>query len=369
MRSRDRVAAGIVAASLALAGCASGGPEPTGAAPATADSSAAAATAAAREAARAFIDRYVDDDGRVVRTDQGGDTVGEAQSYGLLLAQVAGDADAARRIWAWTDRNLRRPDGLLNHRWVDGRVADDDSAADADLVTAWALLRSGDEAMRRHGAALARSLAATSVVDTADGPLLAAGSWATGEPASLNPSYWAPTILRDLTARTGDRAWEAMADAAVATTGRLTAGGTELPPDWARSDGGQVSATPAPDGAVPEVRYSLDAQRVVIWFALDEQGGDELAAGWHELLDRPEPAGAFALRPDGSVLQPERHAVALVAAAAAAHAAGDERARDRLLDEAAAEDAANPTYFGAAWVALGRALLGTDLLATGEEPS
>ncbi len=43
-------------------------------------------------------------------------------------------------------------------------------------------------------------------------------------------------------------------------------------------------------------------------------------------------------------------------------AAGRPRERDRLIDQAARLDAAHPTYCGAAWVALGRALLTTDLL-------
>ena len=40
----------------------------------------------ATAAANAFLDDYVDDSGRVVRTDQGGDTVSEGQAYGMLVA-------------------------------------------------------------------------------------------------------------------------------------------------------------------------------------------------------------------------------------------------------------------------------------------
>jgi len=36
----------------------------------------------ARAAAESFLDRYVEPDGRVVRLDQGGDTVSEGQAYG-----------------------------------------------------------------------------------------------------------------------------------------------------------------------------------------------------------------------------------------------------------------------------------------------
>jgi endoglucanase len=63
-------------------------------------------------------------------------------------------------------------------------------------------------------------------------------------------------------------------------------------------------------------------------------------------------------RPIGHVLNP----VVLVAAAGAADAAGHPAARDGLLDEAEALDRRFPTYYGAAWVALGRIMLTTNLL-------
>lgn len=44
----------------------------------------------------------------------------------------------------------------------------------------------------------------------ADGvPRLAAGHWATGQRATLNPGYWAVPILRDLARRTHERRWDA----------------------------------------------------------------------------------------------------------------------------------------------------------------
>ena len=52
----------------------------------------------------------------------------------------------------------------------------------------------------------------------------------------------------------------------------------------------------------------------------------------------------------------------LVAAAGAADAAGQTAARDGLLDEADALNRRFPTYYGAAWVALGRIMLTTRLL-------
>lgn len=61
----------------------------------------------------------------------------------------------------------------------------------------------------------------------------------------------------------------------------------------------------------------------------------------------------------GQPLAPGEHAVFAVAAAAATAAAGDRERAAALLDRAAQDDAAHPSYYGAAWVALGPVMLTT----------
>lgn len=320
--------------------------------------------ALARDAATDFLERYVDRDGRVVRRDQGGDTVSEGQSYGLLLAQVAQRPDIEQRIGSWTQR-LRRPDGLLSFlAGPDGAVLDPQAASDGDLVVAWAWLRSG----RGPSAPLADAVLRQEVVERNGLRLLTAGPWATGEPATLNPSYWVLPAYEAL--RADDPSWQVLADDSARALNDLTGGGRLLPPDWARADGAELSPTPAPSGAAPEPRYSLDAQRTVVWLATScSQQAQSTAAGWWPLLADPVRSKALALSLDGRVLDPSGHPLPLVAAAAAAHAARAFDERDRLLDEAAAQDQLVPTYYGAAWVALGRALLQTDLLHACEPAS
>jgi len=55
---------------------------------------------------RAFLDRYEDPDGRVVRRDQGGDTVSEGQAYGMLIAVGVRDQVRFDRAWTWSRRHL-----------------------------------------------------------------------------------------------------------------------------------------------------------------------------------------------------------------------------------------------------------------------
>jgi hypothetical protein len=61
-------------------------------------------------------------------------------------------------------------------------------------------------------------------------------------------------------------------------------------------------------------------------------------------------------------VDPGQHAVAWVGAAGAAIAADEVGLADVLLERATSADRSYPTYYGAAWLALGRLWLTTDLL-------
>ncbi|UGS37882.1 glycosyl hydrolase family 8 [Capillimicrobium parvum] len=310
-------------------------------------------------AAARFLDRYVDPDGRVVRRDQGGDTVSEGQAYALLLAAATGDERRFGRVWRWTRAHLQRRDGLLAWHWRDGRVADRQPAADADLDAARALQlaarRFGRPALRR---AAGRMAVAVLRRETAAGRLVA-GPWAR-RGRVLNPSYSSPVAERALVTLGHHRRWARVRRHGIATARALVAGGARLPPDWARAGPrgapARSAAPPGDPGGVP--RYGFDAVRLPVRFAesCDPAARRVAAALWPRLR-----AGDPAILPrelDGrGVVGAVRTPVALAGAAAAAHAAGDAAARDRLLDEAEALDDRHPTYYGAAWIALARTLL------------
>ncbi len=128
MNAAIRVAGAIVCAGLAAAAAGCGGSSP-------------AASPGQRAAAR-FLAAYARPDGQVVRPDQGGDTVSEGQAHGMLLAEVAADHAAFRRIWQWTRSHLQLSNGLFAwHADAAGKVVSQQPASDADLLIAWALLR------------------------------------------------------------------------------------------------------------------------------------------------------------------------------------------------------------------------------------
>jgi endoglucanase len=321
---------------------------------------------AARDA-RAFLASYVDPSGRVARRDQGGDTVSEGQAYAMLLAQSVGDDHTYARVWRWTQAHLQRADGLFAYlAGASGRVRDSTPAADADVLIAWSLARARGPGASAYHAEARRVAAAVLRRETArrGGMLmLAAGPWATGAPVSIDPSYWASEALKALAGLTGDRRWLAVARSSLALAVSITRDGTLLPPDWARVDGTIATPTPAPNGHVPQVQYGLDAQRLVVWLGVScEPAGRRLAARWASMLSNGVRSRALALGTHGSVINAATNAMPLVAAAAAAQAAGETRRRNQLLAQAESTQGAHPTYYGAAWLGLGRTLLTTSAL-------
>jgi endoglucanase len=263
----------------------------------------------------------------------------------MLVAAARGDGDRFAQVWTWTRDHLRREDGSLAWRWADGRVADPEPAADADLDAARALLvaaeRFDEPGYAVEGRALGRAAAENMTADE----VLTAGPWARGE-GVVNPSYWSPRALAML-------GLDDLAASAQRLTARLTESG--LPPDWARVEPWGVAPAGSPDGGGPAV-YSYDAVRVPLRLAESCDPADrEIAARmWTRLRARP---GVVPRALDGTPMGDGEHAAALVGAAAAARAAGDFAAAGSLLERAEAVDRARPSYYGGAMVALGWVVL------------
>jgi endoglucanase len=319
-------------------------------------------------AAARFLSRYVTSDGRVIRHDQGGDIVSEGQAYAMLIAEIARKPSLVRTIWSWTAAHLGRPDGLFAwHANGAGQVEDVQSATDADILIAYALLRyagPGESALHRAGRRVANAVLANESVTLPGGtPLPVAGPWARAtSPPTVNPSYLMPGVFDQLAPFTGDGRWRQAAAGAIALIARLTRGGRLLPPDWAAVSGGRLVAIPRPHGSVG-VQYSLDAARVPIWFASACSGGAaELAANWWRgLLASGERSAASALTLTGDPINPDSSPLTLVAGAATAAAAGNLAAARDLRRRAVALALRQPSYYGDAWIALGGALLGRSI--------
>lgn len=316
--------------------------------------------------ASTFLARYVNPDGRVVRRDQGGDTVSEGQGYALLLAYADGRRSRFSTIWSWTAHHLQRSDGLFGYDWSAGRLSSSTPAADADTQIAWALDLAGahwhvsaySSAARRIATAIAT---AEIGYDGQGHPTLAAGPWAiqSGRPVTVEPGYWTYPADDALASLTGDNRWKALADADLAHLITVTGDGASLPPDWAAVGSGVTAISPPSNpGSTPV--SGQDGLRAMVWAACT---GSSRALGgkWWPLVASTAMTAPLSRDLNGTPTDTSRSPLAAVAVAAAAAEAGQPARRDALLGLADRIAQQYPTYYGTAWAALGRIILTTRL--------
>ena len=334
----------------------------------------ASANERALAASEDFLERYVDPDGRVVRRDQGDDTVSEGQAYAMLVAVAIDDREAFDRVWRWTRENLQRPDALLSFLWRDGKVEDPQAAADADLDAARALLlaasRFDDERYRREGVRIAKGIVGEQTARSDGQRVLLAGPWAHYEDRLVvNPSYFAPRSYAMLERTTGDDAWRSLATSSRRIAAALIADGTRLPPNWAvirSAEEVDASGPPGNEGEAP--KYGLDAPRLPLRYAESCDPRDRAIASdvWRVLSARGVDELSTRHDLDGEADEEGVHPVGLVGAAGGARAAGDRQMTHELLDRADKLDDEFPTYYGSAVIALGRLMLTTNKLGACE---
>nr|WP_236674269.1 cellulose synthase complex periplasmic endoglucanase BcsZ [Paraburkholderia hospita] len=264
-----------------------------------------AATCDDWSAYRAFVSRFVQQDGRVVDfstpTQQ---TTSEGQSYGMFFALVANDRATFERVLRWTRANLSagRFDGddvkLPSWQWgkkPDGAygVLDPNSAADSDLWIAYDLFEAGrlwhEPAYTKLAYALVTQIEKQEVADLRGlGAMLLPGpqGFRNGGTTRLNPSYLPLPLLRALAAQSPNGPWARVADNAfklVKTTAPLG-----FAPDWAAYRDGQRDGQFIVDPQKGDVG-SYDAIRVYLWAGLTAPA-DPLAKPWlaalHGMRDR-----------------------------------------------------------------------------------
>jgi endoglucanase len=328
----------------------------------------------ATDAASAFLKTYTTDGGRIQRTDQGGDTVGEGQAYGMLAAAALGDEQRFDQIWSWTQDNMMNSNGLLAFHWVDGRVVDPTPAADADLDAARALLvascRFGRSDLRSAAIRIGRAVLAHETAMAGSIEVLLAGPWADkGSHLVFDPSYVDPTTLLALASATGDSRFSALA----ADDSRLVEDlMMPLPPDWAivDTDTAQVTPVSGPDATSGPGMFTYDAPRALVRLAEnpDSAAKSAEARAWSVFRDTQPQDIVTVHRLNGTAVGDVHHPVTLVAAAGAAKAGGDTSAMTTLLNVAQQLNDQQPSYYGSAWVALGRLLLTTDRLQPCNQP-
>jgi endo-1,4-beta-D-glucanase Y len=265
------VTAALVTALLAAAG--------NGGAPGGAPASGCAAAEVSWPTWTRYVEAFLSGDGRVIDHTDHHRTTSEGQAYALFFALVANDRPLFDRVLRWTDANLAQ--GRLAERlpaWAWGQrrdgswgILDANSASDADLWIAYALVEAGRLwSEPRYGELGRRVLSNVAAREVATlpglGPTLLPGPRGfvvqNGRGWRLNPSYVPPQVLRAAADAQPGGPWSAV----LATTLRMlreTARRGAFP-DWVLYTAGRGFGRDPVKGAVG----SYDAIRVYLWLGM-----------------------------------------------------------------------------------------------------
>lgn len=221
-----------------------------------------------------FKSRYIQEDGRVVDTGNGGISHSEGQGYAMVLAELAGDRALFDRIWRWTDENLAPPDkALFIWRYDPGAadpLADRNNASDGDILIAWALTRAAarwqDPSAISRAAAIRAAIASELVFEQGKLLLLpAAQGFMHGDSTVLNLSYYIWPALSDFADKEPQGPWKQVIQDGLWLLGQSRFGTHQLPSDWISYTNGTVAGPAA--GWKP--RFGFDAIRIPLYLGLN----------------------------------------------------------------------------------------------------
>ena len=234
-----------------------------------------------------YLRTFLTSDGRIVDLGAGGHSTSEGQAYGMFFALVAGDRARFDLLRAWSADNLAGGDltaRLPGWKWgpTDGGqwgLVDANSASDADLWMAYALVEAGrlwdDRKLAEAGESLLARLATEAVADLPGlGAMMLPGPDGFALPGKrwrLNPSYLPLQLLERARHVAPDGPW---ADVKRNTVRMFReAAPHDILPDWLIWSPRQGFTVDPVTGDVG----SFDAIRCTLWAAtLDD---DEPAKG------------------------------------------------------------------------------------------
>ena len=302
-----------------------------------------------------YVQRFVSQDGRVIERSAGDRTTSEGQAYALFFALAGGKRDLFAKVLGWTERNLAHGDlATTLPAWNWGKrgngswgAVDENSASDADLWIAYALLEAGrlwgEDRYTTLGRRVLANVAAREVVKIRNlGPMLLPGpkGFATRGGFRLNPSYEPPQLLRRFASVDPEGPWDAILQSTIRMLRETTPHGAVA--DW-------VFFGPAHGFVADPVKGrvgSYDAIRTYLWLGMLPESDSALRSLAPALLRAFAENGVVPERIDVQSLRKSGHAPIGFSAALLplARAERDERASQALT--AAVESGGAPdTYY------------------------
>lgn len=218
---------------------------------------------------------FMSKDGRIIDYDKNGITTSEGQSYMLLRSVVMNDRPTFDLVYKWTKDNLKRPDNLFAWLWGKNsagkyRVLDDNSASDADVDIAFALIlayKKFNNLWYLHEAVPIINSIWNYETKRIDSYLvLMPGVKQTSqEVCEINPSYFSPYAFRWFQKYDDLHDWNELINSSYYYLDKVMAKTqTNLPPNWFSVVNGEIVLEDS-----PKSDFSYDAVRVFPRIYLD----------------------------------------------------------------------------------------------------
>lgn len=235
-----------------------------------------------KESWKTYVQRFIQQDGRVIDHSAESISTSEGQAYAMLRAVWIGDRDTFDKTFTWARNNLNsgiRTDNLWAWKWgkdPQGKwvVLDKAFAADADQDAALALILASrvwkDGKYAGDARSILRDLWERGTVEAGGHRYLLAGdSLCKGDVCRINPSYYAPYAYRVFAAFDDSADWNALVDSSYQLLSVVSGfARTGLPADWVLLSTTTGKITPASD---KDSSYSYDAFRVHWRIAVDRE--------------------------------------------------------------------------------------------------
>lgn len=186
---------------------------------------------------------YMSKDGRIIDPQKGNITTSEGQSYMLLRSFLMNDKKTFDLVLNWTQNNLKRQDYLFSWLWGkhkdgDYKILDDNSAADADVDIAFALILAYENWNDKYYLKCARA-----IIDSIwENETKQIGNYLVLMPGvnqcldcklEINPSYFSPYAFRLFQKYDDRHDWNRLVDSSYYYLDKVSAKiSTGLFPDW-----------------------------------------------------------------------------------------------------------------------------------------
>lgn len=226
-----------------------------------------------------YKNAFMTKDGRIMDPEKNNITTSEGQSYIMLRSLAMGDKKTFDLTYKWAKDNLNREDNLFAWLWGKNskgeyKILDENSASDADIDIAFALLIAyeswNESRYLKEAIPIIKSIWDNETKQIGSYRILMPGVMQTqSEEIEINPSYFAPYAFRFFQKYDDTNDWNCLIDSSYYYLNQvMSKTETGLPPNWFLiedvQNGGQIVLEDS-----PKSDFSYDAIRVFIRTYLD----------------------------------------------------------------------------------------------------